>query len=70
MGSFKWKLFFFKTSKKPKPVKEYTKLIKKFNHLSEQELDILQKDIDYEYSILKAMTELEIEIECPLPISA
>ncbi|OQY02637.1 MAG: pyruvate synthase subunit PorB [Desulfobacteraceae bacterium 4572_130] len=54
---------FSKQVKKPKPVKEYTKLIKKFNHLSDQELDILQKDIDYEYSIIKAMTKLEKEIK-------
>jgi len=57
-----------KTVKKPKPVSTYTKLIKKFAHLTEADLEILQDDIDYEYCMLGGLSLLEGE--CQLPVSS
>ncbi len=59
------KFTFTKEVKKPKPVKEYVKLVKKFSHLTDQEIEVLQKDVDYEYAVLKQLSLLEQE--CPLP---
>ncbi len=56
-----------KTVKKPKPVATYTELMKKFAHLSEADLQILQDDIDYEYCLLGGLSVLEAE--CQLPLS-
>ena len=43
--------------KKPKPISEYTKLIKKFSHLKEDELERIQEEVDYEYEFLRHLTE-------------
>ncbi len=58
-------LVFTKTVKKPKPVSHYTELIRKFSHLTEDEADILQQDVDYEICLLNGMGQLAME--CPLP---
>ena len=58
---------FTRETKNPKPVSEYAKLAKKYSHMTEEEIDILQKDIDYEYHVLQRM--MEIEDTCPLPFS-
>ena len=57
-----------KTVKKPKPVSTYTELMKKFAHLNEADLQILQDDVDYEYCILGGLSVLEAE--CQLPVSS
>ncbi|MFN2357902.1 MAG: thiamine pyrophosphate-dependent enzyme [Desulfotignum sp.] len=56
-----------KTVKKPKPVNTYTKLMKKFNHMTEADHVILQDDVDYEYCLLGGLSVLEAE--CQLPVS-
>ena len=56
-----------KTVKNPKPVATYTELIKKFAHLNEADLEILQEDVNYEYSILSCLSNLDLE--CRLPDS-
>ncbi|MCP3943674.1 MAG: pyruvate synthase subunit PorB [Desulfobacteraceae bacterium] len=53
--------------KKPKPVETYTRLMKKFAHLSQADLGILQDDIDYEYCVLGGLSVLESE--CRLALS-
>lgn len=57
-----------KTVKKPKPVSTYTKLMKKFNHMTEADLEILQEDVEYECCLLGGLSVLEAE--CQLPVSA
>jgi pyruvate/2-oxoacid:ferredoxin oxidoreductase beta subunit len=57
-----------KTVKKPKPVSSYTKLMKKFNHMTEADLEILQEDVEYETCLLGGLSVLEAE--CQLPVSA
>jgi pyruvate/2-oxoacid:ferredoxin oxidoreductase beta subunit len=57
-----------KTVKKPKPVSNYTKMMKKFNHMTEKDMEILQEDIEYEYCLLGGLSVLEAE--CQLPVSA
>lgn len=47
--------------KKPRPIDEYAKLIRKFGHLSEKELALLQKDVDYNYALLAHICGLEKE---------
>lgn len=47
--------------KSPKPVAEYIKLIKKFAHFSQKDLDMLQRDVDYNYALLSHITGLEKE---------
>ena len=42
--------------KKPKPIGEYTKLIKKFAHLDEKGVERLQKDVDFNYSLLSRLS--------------
>ncbi|MCG8635371.1 MAG: thiamine pyrophosphate-dependent enzyme [Desulfobacterales bacterium] len=54
-----------KTVKKPKPVKTYTGMMKKFARLTEEDHEILQDDVDYEYCILGGLSMLESE--CRLP---
>ena len=44
---------------KPKPIAEYTKLLKKFAHLNEQDLDELQKIVNKRFNQIKALTRLE-----------
>lgn len=56
-----------KTVKKPKPVSAYTELSKKFNHMTEKDLEVLQQDVDYEYCVLGGLSALDAE--CPLPAS-
>lgn len=57
-----------KTVKKPKSVDTYTKLMKKFNHMTEADMKILQDDVEYEYCLLGGLSVLEAE--CQLPVSA
>ena len=47
--------------KKPKPVREYLKLIRKFAHLTDEEINVIQKDIEYNYSVLKKLCEVDRE---------
>ncbi len=47
--------------KSPKPVAEYITMIRKFAHLSEKDLELLQKDVDYNYALLTQITGLEKE---------
>ncbi len=58
-------LKFTKEIKNPKPVTEYTKLIRKFNHLNKAELEILQQDVDFNFQLLKQLSGLDAK--CPLP---
>lgn len=57
-----------KTVKKPKPVSNYTRMMKKFNHMTEEDLAILQEDVEYETCLLGGLSVLEAE--CQLPVSA
>ena len=57
-----------KTVKKPKPVSDYTKMMKKFNHMTEEDIAILQEDVEYECCLLGGLSVLEAE--CQLPVSA
>jgi pyruvate/2-oxoacid:ferredoxin oxidoreductase beta subunit len=57
-----------KTVKKPKPVSSYTKMMKKFNHMTEADIEILQEDVEYETCLLGGLSVLEAE--CQLPVSA
>lgn len=56
-----------KVVKKPKPVSEYTQLMKKFSHLTPEDLAVLQEDVDYEYCMLGGLSTLDAE--CVLPAS-
>jgi len=49
----------------PRPIIEYTKLIRKFRHLSEEELGRLQEEVNYNFAFLRHLTEFEN----PSPIS-
>ncbi len=42
---------------KPQPIREYTKLIRKFRHLNEEELAQLQKEVDSNFNFLRHLTE-------------
>jgi hypothetical protein len=57
-----------KTVKKPKPVSDYTKMMKKFNHMTQEDIAILQEDVEYECCLLGGLSVLEAE--CRLPVSA
>ncbi len=46
----------------------YTELSKKFAHLTEEDLQILQDDVDYEFCMLGGLSVLDGE--CQLPVSA
>ncbi len=61
------KITMTKVVKNPKPVTYYTELIKKFKHMGKEELEILQRDLDYEYCMLGGLSVLESE--CVLPES-
>jgi len=52
------RLRFTHTVKKPKPVSQYTDMIKKFSHLEKEALDIIQQDVDYTYSLLTQIGSL------------
>ncbi len=54
-----------KIVKNPKPVSFYTELIKKFAHLNKEDIQILQDDIDYEYSILNGLSVVKAECRFP-----
>ena len=41
----------------PRPVTEYTKLIRKFRHLNEEELVRLQEEVDSNFAFLRHLTE-------------
>jgi pyruvate/2-oxoacid:ferredoxin oxidoreductase beta subunit len=41
----------------PKPVTEFTKLMRKFSHLKENEMAGLQKEVDYRFSLLKTLCD-------------
>jgi pyruvate ferredoxin oxidoreductase beta subunit/phenylglyoxylate dehydrogenase beta subunit len=43
-------------------------MMKKFNHMTEKDMEILQEDIEYEYCLLGGLSVLEAE--CQLPVSA
>jgi len=45
------------TVAKPKPIIEYTKLIRKFRHLSEEELARIQEEVNYNFAFLHHLTE-------------
>ncbi|MFO7876265.1 MAG: thiamine pyrophosphate-dependent enzyme [Desulfovermiculus sp.] len=47
---------FTREIKKPKPISEYTKLIKKFSHLDDEGVARLQKDVDFNYSLLSRLS--------------
>jgi pyruvate/2-oxoacid:ferredoxin oxidoreductase beta subunit len=47
---------FTKEIKKPKPITEYTKLIKKFSHLDKEGEARLQKDVDFNFSLLSRLS--------------
>jgi pyruvate/2-oxoacid:ferredoxin oxidoreductase beta subunit len=47
---------FTKETKNPKPITEYTKLIKKFSHLDEEGEARLQKDVDFNFSLLSRLS--------------
>lgn len=57
-----------KTVKKPKPVSNYTELMKRFAHMTPEDHQVLQEDVDYEYCLLGGLSVLEAE--CQLPLSA
>jgi pyruvate/2-oxoacid:ferredoxin oxidoreductase beta subunit len=41
----------------PKPITEFTKLIRKFSHLKEDELAELQKQVDERFALLKKLCD-------------
>jgi pyruvate/2-oxoacid:ferredoxin oxidoreductase beta subunit len=47
---------FTHTEANPRPIAEYTKLSRKFNHLNEEELARLQEDVNNNYAFLKHLT--------------
>ena len=47
--------------KKPKPVTEYTRLLKKFSHLDESDMKEFQKMVDQRFAHLEALTRLKEE---------
>jgi pyruvate/2-oxoacid:ferredoxin oxidoreductase beta subunit len=47
--------------KKPKPVTEYTRLLKKFSHLDESDVKEFQKMVDQRFAHLGALTRLKEE---------
>ena len=48
-----------KRVKKPKPVKDYLDLVKKFTHLTDREIAVLQNDVDYENRVLESLCQVE-----------
>lgn len=45
--------------KKPRPVAEYLKPIKKFSHLTAEEQDRIQEDVDFDYAFLRHLAQFE-----------
>jgi pyruvate/2-oxoacid:ferredoxin oxidoreductase beta subunit len=45
----------------PRPVTEYTRLIRKFNHLTEEELARLQEEVDNNFRFLRHLTEFDAD---------
>ncbi|MFO7750341.1 MAG: thiamine pyrophosphate-dependent enzyme [Desulfobacteraceae bacterium] len=54
-----------KRVKKPRPVKAYIDLVKKFTHLTDQEIDVLQKDVDYENHVLESLCQVKAMASLP-----
>lgn len=44
--------------RRPEPIEEYTKLIGKFSHLTQDEIDELQELVDVRYDQIKALCSL------------
>jgi pyruvate/2-oxoacid:ferredoxin oxidoreductase beta subunit len=51
------KFRFTQTVSTPEPITKYTKMFRKFNHLTEQELGRIQTDVDHNFAFLKYLTE-------------
>ncbi len=49
------------TVKKPKPISEYTRLLKKFAHLDESDLREFQKMVGQRFAHILALTRLKNE---------
>ena len=47
----------------PKPISDYTKMIKKFSHFTKEELDTFQEQVNENYSFLKHLTERKEEAQ-------
>jgi pyruvate/2-oxoacid:ferredoxin oxidoreductase beta subunit len=45
------------TVSNPDPITKYTKMFKKFNHLTEKELAVIQAEVDHNFAFLKHLTE-------------
>jgi pyruvate/2-oxoacid:ferredoxin oxidoreductase beta subunit len=45
--------------KKPRPVSEYLKPIKKFSHLTPEEQTRIQEDVDFDYAFLRHLAQFE-----------
>lgn len=45
------------TVSSPDPITKYTKMFKKFNHLTEKELAVIQAEVDHNFAFLKHLTE-------------
>ena len=43
----------------PKPIQEYIRLIRKFSHLKETDIDEFQKMVDRKYAVIKKLCETE-----------
>jgi pyruvate/2-oxoacid:ferredoxin oxidoreductase beta subunit len=48
------------TVENPKPISEYTGLLKKFSHLDEKDLEELQRIVNKRFNRIKALTRMEI----------
>jgi len=46
------------TVAQPRPITEYTKLIRKYRHLTPEELDRLQREVNENYALLRHLTQL------------
>lgn len=49
---------FTHTVAQPRPVTEYTKLIRKYRHLTPEELERLQQEVNENYALLRQLTQL------------
>jgi pyruvate/2-oxoacid:ferredoxin oxidoreductase beta subunit len=41
----------------PEPITKYVKMFRKFNHLGEKELAVIQEEVNQKYAFLKHLTE-------------
>jgi hypothetical protein len=41
----------------PEPITKYVKMFRKFNHLGEKELAVIQEEVNHNYAFLKHLTE-------------